>query len=245
MTRFLSDAAHELKTPLAGIQAASESLMSLPPEAVNEREELEYLLGREASRAGVLVGSLLEAARVDAGVALHPEYFDLHELLTAERSRIGLTRPDVRVRVRSGSLRVMADRPAVTSAVRNVLENAARMAGSGGWVEMWVTDRPGGPQTADQAEIWVIDSGPGVAPEDRERIFDRLVRLDVPQNRQGGSGLGLPIARGYLRAQGGDLVCTDPPSHYRPPDPNGRAGAAFKLTLPVTLRQATASGSGG
>ena len=69
--------------------------------------------------------------------------------------------------------------------------------------------------------------GPGVPPADRERIFERLVRLDDGRSADsGGSGLGLAIARGYARAHGGDLVCADP----RGP------GALFRLTLPLEPR---------
>ena len=74
----------------------------------------------------------------------------------------------------------------------------------------------------DPATVLVTDEGPGVLPADRERIFDRLVRLDEARGDDGGAGLGLAIARGIARAHGGDLRCVDPPS--------GR-GAAFELLL--------------
>jgi two-component system, OmpR family, sensor kinase len=79
---------------------------------------------------------------------------------------------------------------------------------------------PGGSEP--HAELTVTDSGPGIADSDRERIFDRLVRLDVARDRDhGGAGLGLPIARALARAHDGDLACL--PNH---------PGARFKLTLP-------------
>ena len=75
------------------------------------------------------------------------------------------------------------------------------------------------------ASVLVNDTGPGVPPADRERIFDRLVRLDEARSvDDGGAGLGLAIARGIAQAHGGDLRCVDPP--------NG-TGAAFELTLPL------------
>jgi signal transduction histidine kinase len=75
------------------------------------------------------------------------------------------------------------------------------------------------------AYVDVLDSGAGVAPPDRERIFERLVRLDPGRgSTAGGSGLGLAIARGYARANGGDLVCLQPKAGW---------GALFRLTLPV------------
>jgi two-component system OmpR family sensor kinase len=81
----------------------------------------------------------------------------------------------------------------------------------------------------DPATVLVTDDGPGVLPADRERIFDRLVRLDEARGEDGGAGLGLAIARGIARAHGGELRCVDPPS--------GR-GAAFQLVLPNPRRAA-------
>jgi signal transduction histidine kinase len=74
--------------------------------------------------------------------------------------------------------------------------------------------------------VLVTDTGPGVPPADRERIFDRLVQLDEARTADGGgAGLGLAIARGIARAHGGDLRCVDPPDG---------TGAAFALTLPIS-----------
>src|SRR5207248_6130807 len=76
------------------------------------------------------------------------------------------------------------------------------------------------------ARIQVADTGHGVPAADRERIFDRLVRLDQARDRRsGGSGLGLAIARGFARAHGGELSCEAPPP--------GRGGAVFRLVLPI------------
>ncbi len=83
---------------------------------------------------------------------------------------------------------------------------------------------PGGTITVglDDAAVTVTDTGPGVPPDERERIFERLVRLDDARDREsGGAGLGLAIARGLARAHGGDLI-------YVP----GTTGARFRLTLP-------------
>ena len=103
--------------------------------------------------------------------------------------------------------------------VRNLMDNAIRAAGPQGSVDV-VT---GADQ--DWAYLDVVDSGPGVPPADRERIFDRLVRLDGARSTDsGGSGLGLAIARGYARAHGGDVVCLA--------RDDGLSGARFRLSLP-------------
>jgi signal transduction histidine kinase len=109
---------------------------------------------------------------------------------------------------------VAGDASRLAQVLGNLLENAHRHAG-GSPVVVTVT---GG----DPATVLVTDTGPGVPPADRERIFDRLVRLDEARGGDGGAGLGLAIARGIARAHGGDLRCVEPPS--------GR-GAAFELAL--------------
>jgi signal transduction histidine kinase len=84
------------------------------------------------------------------------------------------------------------------------------------------------------AEVVVTDTGPGVPPADRERIFDRLARIDAARDRRaGGFGLGLAIARGLARAHGGDLHCQPPPP--------GATGAVFALLLPITGNDADAT----
>jgi len=106
--------------------------------------------------------------------------------------------------------------------VANLLDNARKATGPDGHAGVWLR------QVGALAELLVTDDGPGVPAEDRDRIFDRLVRLDNARDRRlGGSGLGLPIARGFARAHGGDLTCVAP----RP----GDQGAVFRLLLPIRV----------
>lgn len=245
MQGFLSDAAHELKTPMAGIQAAAESLIQLPEEEAEEREQLAFLLAREANRGGHLVNSLLEAARVDAGPALRLETLDLADLALAEQRRLSLVYPRLEVIVQGPNLIVNADRQGITSVLRNLVDNAGRAAAPEGWllIDLAVREAPGTP-TGRLAVVDVIDSGTGIALEDQERVFDRLVRLASTASTTKGSGLGLPIARGYARAHGGDLVYQNDPDVQIPPDEDGlprRMGACFEVTVPL-VRTAAPSG---
>lgn len=211
--RFVADAAHELRTPIAGVQAVAEVTLApdMPPE---ERERLHLLLLRESRRAGRLVDDLLVLARLDAGIELRREPVDLLELARTEAERARIVAPDQRVEVHGEPVPVPGDPSRLAQVLGNLLDNARRHAGPG---TVTVTVSAGHPAT-----VLVADDGPGVPAADRERIFDRLVRLDEARGDDGGAGLGLAIARGIARAHGGDLRCVDPPS--------GR-GAAFELSL--------------
>jgi two-component system OmpR family sensor kinase len=221
---FLADAAHELRTPIAGVQAAAETLLHHDDQLDrDERQHLQALLVREAERAGALISDLLAAARLDAGIDLDLAPVSLRTLAHSEIERVRLLHPEAAVTMSGPEVVAHADAAKVSSILRNVIDNAMRAAGPHGKVHVVVREQ----DHSAIAEIW--DSGPGVPPSERERIFERLVRLDHGRaNDTGGSGLGLAIARGYARAHGGDLSCEDPRG----------IGAMFRLVLPLEPRQA-------
>jgi two-component system OmpR family sensor kinase len=225
--RFVADAAHELRTPIAGVQAAAEAVLQAGPATdTHERERLQLLIIREAHRAGRLVEDLLALARIDAGLELHREPVDLLTLATAEADRTRLLAPSLTVGVTGEPVPVVADPGRVAQVLANLLDNARRHTPDGGRIGIHVT--PSGPW----AELTVTDTGPGIPPDDRERIFDRLVRLDHARTHNtGGAGLGLAIARGIARAHGGELRCVDPL-----PD---AGGARFVLILPLSPESPT------
>ncbi|HET6257032.1 MAG TPA: HAMP domain-containing sensor histidine kinase [Pseudonocardia sp.] len=216
--QFVADAAHELRTPLAGVQAAAEAAIA-PGLDAEERDRLHLLLLRESHRAGRLVDDLLALARIDAGIELRHEPVDLLELARAEAERVRLLAPNRTVEVRGDSAVVPGDPARLGQVLGNLLDNARRYTPSGGRITVGVSVR-------GAATLLVTDTGPGVPPADRERIFDRLVQLDEARTADGGgAGLGLAIARGIARAHGGDLRCVDPPDG---------TGAAFALILPIS-----------
>ncbi|MFC6156006.1 sensor histidine kinase [Kribbella jiaozuonensis] len=207
MREFVADAAHELRTPIAGLQTAAETLIQLGPRAASsERGQLELLLVRESRRAGTLVSDLLELSRIDAGLQLQLTQVDLHHLAESQAARLSLVAPDLDVEV-DGIAIVTADPERLTQVLANLVDNA-RQAGAQA-IQISVTP----------AGVMVEDDGPGVPPEVRDRIFDRLVHS--PQSK--GAGLGLAIARGVARAHGGDLTVGD--------RADGKPGAAFYLRL--------------
>ncbi|MEU0494564.1 HAMP domain-containing sensor histidine kinase [Mycobacterium sp. NPDC006124] len=224
---FLADAAHELRTPLAGIQVAAEQLTNTAddttPEASSRTKRRLSLLLSDARRAGRLVTDMLDLSRIDAGLPLRMAEVDLVGIAEAQVERADMLAPQTSV-VRTGAERLMirADPHRVGQILANLLDNARRYTPAGGRITVHVDVDAGAANPV--ANVVVGDTGQGVAPADRERIFDRLVRLDASRNRDhGGAGLGLSIARALARAHGGDLVCE--PSEV---------GARFRLTLPVT-----------
>jgi signal transduction histidine kinase len=213
--RFVADAAHELRTPLAGVHAVVEAVMdsSMPAE---QRERMHLLLLRETRRASRLVDDLLAMARIDAGIELHREPVDLLELAQGEIERARLLDPDRPVTLDGARSVVDGDPARLAQVLGNLLDNARRHTPPGAPVAVHVGD----------GRVRVTDHGPGVPVADRERIFDRLVRLDEART-DGGAGLGLAIARGIARAHGGDLRCVEP---------KDGEGAEFELTLPARAR---------
>jgi len=268
---FVSDAAHELRTPVAGMRAAADTLVRSPPSDA-DRERLAVHVVREAERASRLIDDMLLMARVDRGVELDLEVVDVEAIVRADAERLRVRRPGLDLRVvraqagvgtvssaagsgsGSGSAPVLAavDAGRISQIVGNLLDNAARATGGTGRVTVEIEGVGGGEGRSGESEagreagtgtgsgsgnetgtgtvtVTVRDDGPGVPGADRERVFERLVRLDAARRSgDGGAGLGLPIARGLARAHGGDLVCVEPG-----PDTGLPGGAVFVLTLPV------------
>lgn len=217
---FVGDAAHELRTPVAGIRAIAEAVLHQRADAdPEERQRMYLLLAREARRAGRLVEDLLDMARIDAGLQLRTEPVDLYELTRVQLDRVRILHPTKDFAVNGTPVRVLADPERIGQVLMNVVGNTCQAMAEDGKVDVRV-DSDG-----EWARVTISDTGPGVPPEARERIFDRLVRLDeARQTRSAGSGLGLPIARGIAHAHGGDLVCVEPV---------GGVGARFVLTLRI------------
>lgn len=192
---FLADAAHQLRTPLSGLSAASQALL-LDPEP-REREELLARIGGESLRAGRLVGSLLRIARLDQGEAARIEITSPRRLLDEAASRWTSRWPQLELVVAAApSLpeRALFADDVLREIIDNLLDNACRHAAN----RITLTAA----SLRDCLEIRVEDDGAGVPAGQHERVFERFVCLDL----QGGSGLGLPIARQLARASGGDLV---------------------------------------
>lgn len=194
--RFVADASHELRSPLASIRQAAEVSRS-HPDALPAGELAGAVLD-ESARMQRLVEQLLLLTRADAAVTGPRRDVDLDDLAMAEARRIARTGLRV-VTSGIGGGRVTGDPAALSQVVRNLVDNAARHAR--GTVAVSVTESPG------RVELVVEDDGPGIPEADRERVFDRFVRLDEARARdEGGSGLGLAIVREIATAHGATVT---------------------------------------
>ncbi|WP_027344490.1 sensor histidine kinase [Hamadaea tsunoensis] len=210
--RFVADASHELRSPLAALQVGLELLT--PATATGEDVAR---LRTETDRISRLVADLLLLARADEH-GLHPRLNDLDLDDLAYRCRLRLigTRPDVIVDGRFQPVRITGDEHELERAIANLCDNAGRHAKT----KITLTVRAAG----TTAQVLVDDDGPGVPAAERERIFERFVRLDAGRARDdGGTGLGLAITREIAHRHGGTVTVTGSPL----------GGARFELRLPV------------
>jgi signal transduction histidine kinase len=201
--RFVSDAAHELRSPVASIRTHAE-VASAHPETTDVRD-LAAIVGKEGVRLHDLVDDLLLLARSDEGAsgAVRDEV-DLDDIVLAEAARLRAT-TDVQVDTASvGAGRVRGDARHLERSVRNLSDNAA--AHAGGRVSFSLAELDG------HVTLRVDDDGPGIPADARERVFDRFERLDDARDRgSGGSGLGLAIVREVVRAHGGEITLGESP----------------------------------
>ncbi|WP_223839022.1 sensor histidine kinase [Nocardiopsis deserti] len=212
--RFVSDASHELRNPIAGMRIKLEMELSDPDPDPRMRERLLSGLLSDTERLENIVADLLELARLDTGTAPVQERLDLPALI-AEEFLSDRRAPELRLHS-SGPVHVDANRLRLVRLLTNLVANADRHARSR--VDVIVRREDG------FAVVEVHDDGTGIPPGERERIFERFARLSESRERDpGGSGLGLAISREIARAHGGSLLA----GHSEL-----LGGAAFILRLP-------------
>lgn len=205
--RFVSDASHDLRNPIAGLQMRLELLVEEPEDHEWKPEARQVL--QEVERLGEIVSDLLELARLDAGTPQRLERIDLADLVARECRR-RVSRVPVTCTTTEG-IEVFGSRIRLSRALGNLLANAERHAASR------VDVRLGVDPDHQEAVIEVIDDGSGVPEEARERIFERFARLpSAKELDQEGTGLGLPIARAIAEGHGGSLTLADndPGAHF-------------------------------
>lgn len=218
---FVANVSHELKTPLTVIRGFLETLIDDPNIDDATRAGFLERMGVQSDRLSAIVGDLLTLSRVESGEeALHLEPVDLTRVArmsaqalapTAERKKIAL---DVRS---NDGISILGDEHHLRLMLDNLLDNAVKYTPEGGRVTLTVSTE------GKEARVEVRDTGIGIEPIHRERIFERFYRVDKGRSREmGGTGLGLSIVKHVVLAHGGEI---------RVESMLGK-GTSFQVTLP-------------
>jgi heavy metal sensor kinase len=218
--RFTGDAAHELRTPISFMRSQVDLALHRPRTAEEYQEALQEI-DLDLERLTGLVNSLLTLARSDAGkLPVERTQIDLAELIGMIVEQFTPIATDVGITLVNDATRtpVSIDSDLIVQLLVNLVENAIAHTPCGGTVTIGCRAESTG------VRIRVEDSGPGIPPDDRERIFDRFYRVDTGRDRsRGGAGLGLSICRAIVEAHGGTIAVGD----------SGLGGARFDVLLPI------------
>jgi signal transduction histidine kinase len=216
---LVANVSHELKTPISALRAHLENLL----DGVEEPNPVVLsVMLQQSERLSRLVEQLLELSRLESGdVPLDLEPVPLGLLVDRVVAEIQVARPERMVQVRnevpSGLAPIRADRERIHQVLFNLLDNAVRFTPQGGIVRV----RAAG--TEEGCLVEVEDTGPGIPPEHLGLVFERFYRVDASRSRgDGGTGIGLAIARSVVEAHGGRIWVDSEPGH----------GATFRFVLP-------------
>jgi signal transduction histidine kinase len=218
---FVSLVSHELRSPMASVIGSAQTLRQRWRELTPEhRESLLTLVVDETSRLSGLIGDVLDTSQIDSGTFSYSfTEVDVGNLLREAVAAAQIAQDEVRVdsRVREPLPPVRADRERLRQVLANLLENAVKYSSTGGEVVAAAFPDDG------HLRVEVTDSGPGIAAEHHQLIFEKFGRVDSGGPGQPGTGLGLFIARSIAEAHGGTIDVRSTP---------GR-GATFRLSLPA------------
>lgn len=207
--QLVADASHELRTPLTSLRTNLELLARGQPTDEADRRHLLGDLVSQIERLTTLVSDLIDLAR-DEDAPLSVEAVQLDAVVASAIKDVGSRYPHVRFTLQAAPSSVQGVHSRIARAVTNLLDNAAKWSPPGGTIEVAVF----------AGEVTVRDHGPGIAPADRSRVFDRFWRA-ANAHHLPGSGLGLAIVRDVAEAHGGSIVLEEPSD----------GGARFRLRL--------------
>jgi two-component system phosphate regulon sensor histidine kinase PhoR len=219
---FVANISHELRTPVSVIQTSAETLLDGALEDPVHAREFASRIERHASRMSQIIAGLLDLARLEAGQqSLAKESVNVRasveralDLVQASARDKGL---EVEVEV-DPELTVHADQKGVDQVLSNLVVNAVKYADAGGSIRIEADAKKG------WVKVMVADEGPGIAPEHRERVFERFYRIDKGRSREtGGTGLGLAIVKHLTLAMGGTVGV----------EPREPRGSTFWVRLPA------------
>lgn len=250
LRRFVTDAGHELRTPLTSIQGFAELVLRHQELPSDQRQEANRLIAQSAARMSLLVEDLLLLAKLDQEPAYRSESVDLLAIAADAVTTASVHRPAHPVHLNSLSagaaelelVEIHGDPNRLRQVVGNLLSNALTHTPPGTPVHVRVgtthastsrggIERPGRTSTSPPIPegtaicvIEIVDEGPGLTPQQADRVFERFYRADPSRSRNhGGSGLGLAIAATIAEGHGGRLELDTSPGH----------GCTFRLVLPT------------
>ena len=215
--RFVADASHELRTPLATIQGNAGLLAHGPPIAEPVRRAAAADIAEESERMGRLVERLLTLARADSGLRLELAPVDLRAVVLDVTRQAAAVNPERTFEVQVVDTSVAGDEDALRQLLWIVLDNAIRYSRSKISVDLEVD--------SGWARLMIGDDGPGIAIDERDRVFQRFYRADASRAGQG-AGLGLSIARWITEQHGGRIIA----------DQGKAGGAGLYVDLPLLPR---------
>ena len=207
--RFVSDASHELKTPLAGIRLLSDSILQTDNIDLETTREFVADIGSEAERLSRITEDLLRLTRLDSGILEPPTRVDVLPVLEQVMRMMTLVAQEKQVDLTyeaSGECTVMATRDEIHQVIYNLTDNAVKYSGAVGAVQVSLHRRE------NWVELVVADNGPGIPEADIPRIFERFYRVDKARSRAaGGTGLGLSIVSDTVCKRGGTVEVANRP----------------------------------
>ena len=223
---FTANVSHELKTPVGSISLLSETIAKSAddPEAVRH---FSAQLTKESRRLGILVQELIQLSRLQEGDAFRAsELVSIDDVVAEAMDRMAVEAETRGVNLMTGGTKglfVYGDRAMLTTAVRNLLDNAVRYSRPHGRVSIGVSTHDG------LVSLAVVDQGQGITSEQQERVFERFYRGDKARSRDtGGSGLGLSIVKHVVADHGGRMNLWSAPGQ----------GSTFTILLPEANRPA-------
>jgi two-component system, OmpR family, sensor kinase len=227
--QFMADASHELRTPVSVVRTATQVTLAKDVRSEEEYRESLEIIGEQANRLTRLVDAMFLLSRAEAhGVPLRREFLNLDEVVAESARAVRVLAEQRGVLVVTGGAEevgLTGDDSLLRQMVGNLLDNAVRHAQAAGRVSAELS------QSAERVTLRITNDGPGIQAADRERIFERFVRMGTSN----GAGLGLPIARWIAEAHGGALQL----------EHSGPGQTTFIVTLPLDPATDTSLAVGG
>lgn len=207
--RFVSDASHELKTPLAAIRLLTDSILQTEDMDPATAREFVADIGAEAERLSRITEDLLRLTRLDSGVLEPPTVVEVLPILEQVMRMMSLVAQEKQVELTytaQPGCTVLATPDELHQVIYNLTDNAVKYTGAGGAVQVSLACRE------ETVILEVADNGPGIPEEDLPRIFERFYRVDKARSRAaGGTGLGLSIVSDTVKRRGGTVEAANRP----------------------------------